>query len=773
MPRTLFISIVICLPLSLFGQQKIISGYLYDKSSNESIIEGVIFSIPSKNGVTTNEYGYYSLRLDSLDSIIIVRAYGYSDTMISLPKLKRGISLNIYLKPKITSFEEIDIYSGKMKVREDEMGVMSIPMKDVKRMPNLFGEVDIIKSYQMTPGVQSGGEGSSDYYVRGGGAEQNLMLLDDVPLYNISHFGGFFSVFNSDIIKNTKLIKSGFPSQYGGRLSSVLDVRSKEGNSKELIAQGAVGLLSTRLAVEGPIVKNKASFIVSGRINPIPVFRLIGNGLNYHFNDLNAKVNWDVSDNDKLFLSFYRGRDKVKDKSGGETDNTPSLKNTLSWGNTMVAFRWNHKFGSRVFSNMTLYNTNYSYIEEFEFKEDTDTSKRNIYNELFTGVRDVGFKYHLSLFLNSKIDLNLGVNSVFHRFTPNDIYYEQTGSDIENISRSNNTKMDALENIAYSEINIDLGWLSVKGGVRYSNYILDSLTYNNFEPRLVSSFNFFESWSLKYSYTVMNQYIHLLAYSGTGLPSDYWMPTNSEVPPSKGLQHSIGLYKSLNKDKYILSLEGYLKNTNNIIQFKPGETLIGQVGSWDETVEKNGKNRSYGLEFMAQKKRGDLHGWISATYSRSLLQFDNLNEGRVFPFKYDRPLSINVVAIYDLNDNVNFSLTWQYGSGYPITLADEIYIHNGDYIFHYDDINNTRMRDYHRLDVSFNHTKEKKWGERTWTISIFNLYNRKNPYYYYYEHEYENVSDGKGGAEAVKGDLKLYQRSLFNFFPSFSYSFKF
>jgi hypothetical protein len=773
MIRTSVFTIFICLTTTLFSQQNVVSGYLYDLSSNESIIEGVVFSIPSKNGTSSNEYGYYSLKLNSSDSIIIIRAYGFSDTIISLPKLKGEISLNIYLNPEVTSFEEVDIYSGKREVKEDEMGVMSIPMKDIKRMPNLFGEVDIIKSYQLTPGVQSGGEGSGDYYVRGGGAEQNLMLLDDVPLYNVSHFGGFFSVFNSDIIKNTVLIKSGFPSQYGGRLSSVLDVRMKEGNSKKFIAQGAVGLLSTRIAVEGPLLKNKASFIVSGRINPIPVFKIIGNGLNYHFNDLNAKVNWVVSEKDKLFLSFYRGRDKVKDKSGGGTNNAPTLKNTLSWGNTMVAFRWNHKFGSKMFSNMTLYSTNYSYIEKFEFKEKTDTSNRNIYNELFTGVRDLGFKYDFSYFINSKIDLNFGVNSIFHRFTPNDIYYEQSGSNIEDLVRSNDTKMDALENSAYAEINIDLDWFSAKGGVRYSNYILDNATFNNIEPRLVSSFNFYESWSLKYSYTVMNQYIHLLAYSGTGLPSDYWMPTNSKVPPSKGVQHSIGLYKSINKEKYILSLEGYLKNTNNMIQFRPGETLIGNVDSWDETVEKNGRNRSYGLEFMLQKKKGDLHGWISATYSRSLLQFDNLNEGRVFPFKYDRPLSINIVAIYNLNESVNFSMTWQYGSGYPITLADEIYIHDGDHIFHFDDVNNIRMRDYHRLDASFNHTKEKKWGERTWSISIFNLYNRKNPYYYYYEHEYENVSDGKGGAEAVKGDLKLYQRSLFSFFPSFSYSFKF
>ncbi|PWH85027.1 TonB-dependent receptor [Brumimicrobium oceani] len=751
------------------SQNRVISGYLFDQSSNESIIGGVVFSLQSKNGSTTNEYGFYSLSLEKGDSTIKVRAYGFQDTIISIATINVAGSFNVYLKSKVTNFDEVDIFGKKSEIKEDEMGSISIAMEDIRRLPNLFGEVDIIKTYQLTPGVESGGENSSNYYVRGGGAEQNLMLLDDVPLYNVAHFGGFFSVFNADIIKSTKLMKSGFPAEYSGRLSSVLDVRTKEGNSKEFRTQGAVGLLSTRLAVEGPLIKNKASFIVSGRINPLPIFRIFGEGIDYRFNDLNAKINLNSSDKNKFFLSFYRGRDNLKINSDNEGLST--LDNKLSWGNTMLAFRWNHKFGSRLFSNTTIYVTNYNYNEKFRFKEETEDSNQEINNKLTTGVRDYGFKNDYSFFINDKLNLHFGVNAVYHAFRPNDIEYSQKGNDIEDLERNQLSQLLTFESGGYSEIELDYNWFSLKGGLRYSNYTVQDTSYHNLEPRIVSSLNFLKTWSLKYSYTVMNQYIHLLSYSGTGLPSDYWMPTNRKIPPSRGVQHSVGLYKSIQKDKYILSLEAYHKTANNVISFKPGKSLMGYVDEWEDLVEKNGENRAYGIEFLAQKKKGKLSGWISATVSRSLLQYETLNGGRVFPFKYDRPLSINVVAIYQLNKKIDFSATWNYGTGYPLTLANEIYTFDGDDIYNFDGINNHRMRDYHRMDVAFNHTKETKWGERTWTISIFNLYGRRNPYYYFYQHDLIPVQN-EFSSSYEKGELKLYQQSFFGFFPSFSYSFK-
>src|SRR5690554_5307371 len=701
------------------AQKRVLSGYLFDQSSNETIIGGVVFCIYSKNGSTTNEYGYYSVSLDENDSLIKVRAYGFQDTVIAISTIEDISSFNVYLRSKVTNFGEVDIFGKKSEIREDEMGVVSIPMEDMRRMPNLFGEVDIIKTYQLTPGVESGGENSSNYYVRGGGAEQNLMLLDDVPLYNVSHFGGFFSVFNADIVKSTELMKSGFPAEYSGRLSSVLDVRMKEGNSKKFGAQGSVGLLSTRLAVEGPLIENKASFIVSGRINPLPIFKIFGEGIDYRFNDINAKINLNSSDKNKFYLSFYRGRDQLKINS--DNKGVSKLNNKLSWGNTMLSFRWNHKFGSRLFSNTTVYLTDYSYFEKMKYKEKSSSTTQEINNKLTTGVRDYGLKNDYSFFINDKLNFHFGVSAVFHLFTPNNIEYSQEGSNIATINQHQLTEMYSFESGAYSEIEADYNWFSVKAGLRYSNYLDESKNYQNLEPRVVSSINFLKTWSFKYSYTIMNQYIHLLSYSGTGLPSDYWMPTNSEIPPSTGIQHSLGLYKSINNDSYILSLEAYHKTANNTINFKPGQSLMGNIDEWYNLVEKKGQNEAYGIEFMAQKKKGKLSGWLSVTVARSILQYETLNDGKKFPFKYDRPLSINMVAIYKLNEKIDFSATWNYGTGYPLTLANEIYSYAGDDIYHFDGINNHRMRDYQRMDVAFNHTKETKWGERTWTISIFNV----------------------------------------------------
>src|SRR5690554_131395 len=770
MIRLFFIILLLAFGGKVFSQKSVLSGYMFDKASNESIIGGVVFCVNSKNGSTTNEYGYYSLSIEPTDTLIKVRAYGFQDTAIYISTIKDVNSFNIFLEPKVTSFDEVDIYGRKSEIRKDEMGTVSIPMEDVRKLPNLFGEVDIIKSYQLTPGVESGGEKSSNYYVRGGGAEQNLMLLDDVPLYNVSHFGGFFSIFNADIIKNSKLIKSGFPAEYSGRLSSVLDVRMKDGNSKNFEIQGAVGLLSTRLAVEGPLIKNKASFIVSGRINPLPIFKILGEGIDYRFNDINAKINLNSSDKNKFYLSFYRGRDQLKINS--DNKGVSKLNNKLSWGNTMLSFRWNHKFGSRLFSNTTVYLTDYSYFEKMKYKEKSSSTTQEINNKLTTGVRDYGLKNDYSFFINDKLNFHFGVNAVFHDFTPNDIEYSQKGNTIEDLERNQLTQMYSFKGGAYSDIELDYNWFSIRGGLRYSNYTVEGKSFQNLEPRVVSSLNFLKTWSVKYSYTVMNQYIHLLSYSGTGLPSDYWMPTNSEIPPSKGIQHSLGVYKSINKDSYILSLEAYHKTASNVINFTPGKSLMGSVEVWHDLVEKEGNSEAYGIEFMAQKKKGKLSGWISATVSRSILQYETLNDGRKFPFKYDRPLSINLVAIYKLNKKIDFSATWNYGTGYPLTLANEIYSYGNDDIYHFEGINNHRMRDYHRMDIAFNHTKETKWGERTWTISIFNLYGRKNPYYYFYQYDIINVSDGKGGMSGEKGELKLYQQSLFGFFPSFSYSFK-
>lgn len=754
---------------NLFSQStNRISGYVTDINSNESLIGASIYLLPSKKGVISNEFGFFSIEKSEKDTAIVVRFYGYNQVVLKISEINIE-KCNISLGSKTKTFEEVVVIGQEKIMKNPEMGSLSIPIEEMKLLPNLFGEVDVIKSYQLTPGVQSGGESSSDFYVRGGSNEQNLIILDDVPLYNVSHFGGFFSIFNSDIVQNSTLYKSSFPARYGGRLSSVLDIRMREGNSKQKILQGSVGLLSTRLAFESPLIKNKASFILSARTSILPIFRIFGEGIGFNFNDINAKFNYKSSEKNKFYISFYRGRDGLTTRNKSELSN---LKTKASWGNTMISGRWNHRYGSKLFSNLVLYASNYSYSEELKFEDFGENNSRTILNNLESGVNDIGAKFDFTHFTNNILSIRFGANTIYHKFTPNNLVFEQFGSAVKDTSYLVGNSLGALESGVYAELEAKFKRFRSNIGVRFSNYLVNQSSYFMLEPRASLNYIVTENISLKYSATIMNQYVHLLAYSGTGLPSDYWMPSTDEVKPSRGIQNSAGLYFSLFKDKFVVSSELYHKSSNNIIAFKQGESLVGSTEDWQNIIETNGTNNSYGLEFMVTKKHGETRGWISATYARSFNQFENLNNGNPFPFKYDRPLTINLVFIHEFNKDLSISTTWTYGTGYPITLPNEVYVYNGNTIFEYEGINNFRMRDYHRMDIALSHKKTVKWGERTWSFSIFNLYNRQNPYYYFFRHDVTSVEIPGGGFTAVQGDLKLYQQSLFSFFPSFSYSFK-
>ena len=755
------------------SNNKILSGYVKDKYSNEYLMEVIVVALPSKTMVRTNEYGFFSLPTLTNDTILVARSMGYDECLIHFNSLDFSTKVSIYMKSSIKTFEEVTVSAVNLEkeVTKNEMGVTSIPMEEIRLMPNLFGEVDIVKAYQLKPGVESGGENSSGFFVRGGGVDQNLILLDDVPLYNVSHLGGFFSIFNADIIQHSSITKSGFPARYGGRMSSVLDVRMREGSSKGFQYQGAIGLLSGRVAVEGPLIEDKSSFVVSGRTSLIPIFKLFGTGLNYNFNDLNAKVNYKLSDNDKLFFSFYRGKDRmgVRNKSDDS-----DMRNSTAWGNTMYALRWNRTYGKKLFSNLVVYHTDYFFDEDFTFKSRTDSSSILTENSLKTGVRDLGLKLDFSYFLNSKIKLRFGGTSVQHTFIPNNTLFRRSGSDFNTYEAEYSSNIPVFENGLYAETEMNFNKVSFNLGARFVNYIIDNKAENFIEPRAVLSYNFRKGSSIKYSGTVMNQFAHLLNYSGLGMPSDYWMPSTRNVPPSTSVQHAIGFYQVF-KNKYVLSIEGYHKNSNNMIAFKPGESLIGLEESFESVIETNGTNTAYGVELMVQKKTGKTTGWVSLSYARSIMSFDNLNNGTPFPFKYDRPLNINLVLIHKISKSLNISSTWTYGTGYPITLPIESYTYNNKTVLTYSEINSIRMRDFHRLDIAISHTKKLKKGERTWSFSIFNAYNRQNPLYYYLHREIGGGGIGGPGIETnveVK-PFKLHQQSLFPFFPSFSYSFKF
>jgi hypothetical protein len=772
--RVLFFNIILLFfSLSLFSQNKTtISGFVYDKNTGEVLIGANLIEKKSETGTVSNEYGFYSLFVLSNDSLEIEITYlGYKQLNVKLPG-NHNKQVDFNLVPSEIALKDVTIVASRVNniVKSNETGVVRLPMKDIKTLPNLFGEVDIIKAYQMTPGVQSGGEAKSELYVRGGSPDQNLILLDDVPLYYVAHFGGFFSVFNADAINDVKLIKGGFPARYGSRLSSVLDIRMKEGNTQKLTVQGTIGLLSSKLSIEAPIIKDKMSFILSARKNLLPIFKIMGTGISYNFYDINAKLNYRLSKKDKLFFSYYMGDDNI---SMSEKTDITKNNTTVKWGNTLLAFRWNHVYNNKLFSNLTLSNTYYRYKNIFEYSINTDSLYRNLNNSLLTGINDLSLKLDFSYIINPKLNFRFGTNSIYHTFIPNDEHFSQEGTGLVSTKENYSSSMNAIENAIYLENELKFNPINVNIGLRHSSYHIGSVNYYSFEPRILLNYIIRKDFSVKYSFSKMNQYVHLLAYSGVGIPSDYWMPTNENVKPENAIHNSLGASKTFLNNKFELSLEAYHKTLTNLITFLPGESLIGHLDSWENVIEKNGKGENYGIEIFLQKKIGKTTGWIGATTAKAERTFDNINNGKSYLFKYDRLFDISIAVNHKLKDDIVLSGTWTYGTGYPITLATERYTINGEDIFVYSEKNSFRMRDYHRLDVSANFNKKTKWGERTWSISIFNLYNRQNPYYYYYDRKWIGNTSSGNTFKPVYDDLKLYQKSLFSIFPSVSYSFKF
>ena len=637
----LFITATLLFISSLPAQNKAtLSGYIYDKNSGEVLIGASVHEENTLTGTISNEYGFYSLTVKSKDTLDIKISYlGYKHLNIKAPNNQnQRIDFNLITTEVLLKDFTVVAPKEENHTERNEMGVVRLPMKDVKALPNLFGEVDIIRAYQMTPGVQSGGEGKSELYVRGGSPDQNLILLDDVPLYYVAHFGGFLSVFNADAINDVKLIKGGFPARYGNRLSSVLDIRMKEGNMQKLSVQGTVGLLSSRVSVEGPIIKEKMSFILATRKNMLPIFKLMGTGLSYNFYDVNAKLNYNLSSKDKLFLSFYKGDDHL---SMSEKSQLLTNSNTVKWGNTLVAFRWNHIFGNKLFGNLTLSNTYYRYKNIFEYKIEADGSSKSLEQSLLTGINDIQVKMDYTYLLNSKLNFRFGANSVRHSFIPNDEHFSQKGTDIPSLNENYSSKINAVENGVYLENELRFNPFNANLGFRYSSYFIGETNYSSFEPRILLNYLLTNTFSLKYSFSKMNQYVHLLAYSGVGIPSDYWMPTNENVKPESSIQNTFGVSKSLLNNKFELSIEAYHKTLNNLITFLPGESLMGNLNSWENVIEKDGEGINYGIELFLQKKTGRTTGWLGVTIAKAERSFENINGGKSYSFKYDRLLDID------------------------------------------------------------------------------------------------------------------------------------
>jgi len=777
----IFISFVFCLGTFFIegnSQDRTISGIISDAASGESLI-GVNIYNPEKNtGAISNEFGFFSLKISPQMEVLLFSYTGYKTDTLSLVAC-RDTLINIKLERGL-DLEEVEI-SAHIKAgnEKNETSVIQIPMKMIYRLPEFLGENDIIHSLQFMPGIQSGGEGKAELYIRGGSPDQNLVLLDDVPLYQISHFGGFLSAFNSEAIKDFKVYKGGFPARYGSRLSSVIDIRMKDGDLKDYHVSGSLGLLSTKIMVDGPIKKDRSSFLISFRKNTFPVFRMFFDvNLDYRFYDLNAKLNYIVNGKNRLYLSFFNGHDKVLSRITEETSGiTEKSKDYTGWGNMAGSLRWNTILSNKVFINTILGYVNYNYEEGINREFKSDSISENIENLFKADIRDAFIKIAPEYYITPNHVLRFGGELIHHSFIPGNTSYtfESGTQDLYELDY-NNEKISALEWNLYLEGDLDLWkWLGTNLGVHYSNYLISGKSYSSLEPRIILNFRITPDISLKSSYTEMQQYVHLLSYSGVGLPSDFWMPSTETVPPQKARQYSIGI-EYFPRGKYSVSIESYRKEMNNLLTFRPGESFLMNNESWEEKVLIGGKGIAEGIELLLRKDAGKTTGWLSLEVSKSERSFDELLNGKAFPFKYDRRFETNIVLTHSINANISISAVWIYGAGYPVTLPERKYNTFGNIVYVYGDINSFRMRDYHRLDMGINFMKQVKRGERRWSISILNVYNRQNPYYYYFEYEFIPIKDSGSNGLILRGDkgnLKLYQQSLIPFLPTASFSFKF
>ena len=698
------------------------------------------------------------------------------------------------MKPTSYITDEVTIKAKKedANIKNADIGKIEIDVEQVDQIPVLMGEKDILKTIQLLPGVQSGSEGSSGFYVRGGGPDQNLILLDEAVVYNASHLFGFFSVFNSDAINNMDLIKGTMPANYGGRLSSVLDINMKDGNNKKYGATGGIGLISSKLTIEGPIKKDTSSFIISGRRTYFDVLAkpfidtTAFSGSSYFFYDLTTKANYQLSKKDKLFISGYFGRDVFNFNSDDW-----GFKMNMPWGNATASLRWNHLFSSKLFMNTSLIFSDYKY--ELNMTQDLD-SLPTTETSLFSGIRDWNLKNDFSYYPNPKHKIKFGSNYVFHKFNPTSFSGSYDNLDLEQI-----INYYAHEYGVYVNDEFDVNdRLLLNFGLRYSGFtqvgpferqVKDNSgqigqvstdttiiygkgeiveMYGGFEPRFSLRYLFNESSSLKFGFIQNYQYLHLTSVASSSLPTDVWLPSSDVVQPQFGRQISLGYFKNFSDNTYETSFELYYKKMKNLVEYNEGYMPGVSIGL--DNIDNNltfGDGKSYGFEIFSAKRRGNLNGWVGYTYSKTTRQFDNLNNGNWYYAKYDRPHDLSVVLNYQISDRLNLSTVFVYASGNSLTIPKSMYIIDGNLITEWGDLNSYRMDPYHRMDVALTlKNKPQKKFSSSWTLSVYNVYNRKNPYFIYFETE-----GLLGGTENV--EIKAQQVSLFPIIPSISWNFNF
>ena len=780
----LFLFFLLLLGFCVSAQNKYtISGYAKDVQNGETLIGATITISGNAKGITTNQYGFYSITLLQGGYDVICSYAGFQPKLISI-KLNADQQLNFDLVTG-AALQEV-IISSKRKdgnIKDPQMGKFVLPIEQIKAIPAFLGEVDLLKTIQLLPGVRNAGEGSAGIYVRGGGPDQNLIMLDDAIVYNSGHLFGFFSIFNSDAIKNVSLIKGGMPAQYGGRLSSVLDISMKEGNDKKFQVEGGIGLIASRISIQGPIKKNKASFIISARRTYIDAIakpfvksssQFYGSG--YYFYDLNAKMNYRFSEKDRLYISGYFGRD-VFDFVNGKR----SLNVNIPWGNATGTMRYNHVFNKRLFGNTSLVFNNYN----FSFQ----AAQSNFKIKLASGIRDITLKQDFDLYPFTGHKVKFGGLYTYHKFTPSVV----SGTQDTVVFKPQNAQAKyAHEAAVYVQDDWEVSdKIKINAGLRYSwfqqigpynIYTTDAngnhtdstvfksgqgvKTYGGLEPRFTLRYGINDETSFKASVTRNLQYIHLVSNSGSTLPTDLWVPSTYKVKPQISWLYAAGLFKNFKENMYETSVELYYKRMQNQIEYQEGYTPNTLEDT--ENFFTFGRGWSYGSEFFINKTKGRLTGWIGYTLSYTWRKFPKLNFGEKYPAKYDRRNDLSVVALYELTKRWKLSATFVYGSGNATTLPQRFYLVNGVLTQEYSRINEYRLPAYHRLDFAAIYSPKKndtrKWKSE-WVFSIYNVYSRKNPYFIYFDQS----------GSAYDGTLKVQgkQVSLFPIIPAVTWNFKF
>jgi hypothetical protein len=785
-------------------QKYTVSGYVRDKATGEALIGCNVYIKELLKGSQTNTYGFYSVTFEPGNYTLVISLLGFNDFSKEIV-LDKDQTLNIDLEQKAVEAAEVVIRGERPdnNVTGTEMGKLKLDVDKIKTLPAFLGEVDILKTLQLLPGVQSAGEGNSGFYVRGGGPDQNLVLLDEAVVYNASHLFGFFSVFNSDAVKNMELTKGGMPAQYGGRLASVLDISMKEGNNKEFHGSGGIGYIASRLTLEGPIKKDKASFIVSVRRTFIDLFlrepfvkegsRAEGNS--YYFYDLNTKINYTISQKDRLFISGYFGRDVFNFRSR-ETGFTVRIP----WGNATTSVRWNHLFSDKLFLNTSLI------FSDYKFEFEADQPQFNF--KIFSGIRDYNAKVDFNYFPNILHNIKFGGNYIYHRFTPTNA---EAKSDDVVFDLGKIVRYYAHDAAVYINDEFDLSdRFRINAGLRGSmfvhvgpftryipdpvlaNQFLDSViydrgesvkTYSRLEPRVSMRYEINSHSSVKAAFTQNYQYIHLASLASVSLPTDVWVPSTEIVKPQYSVQYATGYFHNFKNNEYEASIELYYKDMRNLIEYKEGAQPDDDVKNNTDNNFTFGKGWSYGAEFFVKKALGKFNGWVGYTLAYTKRQFDEINRGEEFSAKYDRRHDVSVVLTYERSSKWTFGLVWIYATGDALTMQTERYamssvppldVINGQLITGnnlyilggYGKRNDFRQKAYHRLDLSATlHGKKHKNWQNEWNFSVFNAYYRMNPYFIYFAQD-GNTQEGNLGIQAK-------QVSLFPIIPSVTYNFKF